>query len=108
MRRHTTLWGLLREVVFGCPYAKQHERIEKALKAKAQRAGDAEFNRTMANFYTDRVLDLNPHDVDQVWGFADAKQKQHDHQQAFLHNESQVAEAQARVEAETERLKEMK
>lgn len=108
MRQHNTVIGLLREAVFGDPVEKQYARVEAAIKVKAQCVSDAEFNRTMANFYTDRVLHLNPHDINQVWDFAAAKQKQHDHQTACSRHENLTAEAQARVDAETQRFKEIK
>lgn len=108
MKNHTTVLGLLREALFGDPADVQYARVEAAIKAKAQCVSDVEFNRTMANFYTDRVLHLDPHDIDQVWGFADARQKQHDHQTACQKHEQLTAEAQARVDAETQRFKEIK
>jgi 7-keto-8-aminopelargonate synthetase-like enzyme len=101
MKQHTTLWGLLREIVVGDPVKKQYERVETAIKTKAQKVSDAEFNRTMANFYTDRVLGIDPHQ--DWWDFADAKQKQYDHQTACVKNDQQVNEAHARVEAEAQR-----
>lgn len=101
MKHHATLWSLLREIVVGDPVKKQYERVETSIKAKAQRVSDAEFNRTMANFYTERVMAIDPHT--DWWDFADAKQKQYDHQIACVKNDRQVDEAHARVIAETGR-----
>lgn len=101
MKQHSTVWGLLREVIVGDPVKKQYERVEDSIKTKAKRVSDAEFNRTMANFYTERVMAIDPH-ID-WWDFADAKQKQYDHQIECVKNDRQVDEAQARVLAETQR-----
>lgn len=88
---HRTVFGLLREVFFGDPLQKQYERVEAAVKAKAKCVSDAEFNRTMANFYTER-LDSIDHNTD-WWEYADAKQKQWDHQMACVGNDAAVVEA---------------
>lgn len=56
-----------------------------------------EFNRTMGNFYTERVLDIDPHQ--DWWAFAEAKQKQYDHQLDFVRYEKRSQEADAKVEA---------
>lgn len=106
MKRHppTTVWGALKEAVVGDPLAKQYERVEAAVKAKAKCVSDAEFNRTMAGFYTERVLSIDPHaGPEQAWEFADAKQKQYDHQIACVGNDHDVEEAAKVVEAETAR-----
>lgn len=76
---------------------KQYERVEKAIREKAQLVSDLEFNRTMGNFYTERVLDIDPHT--DWWNFAEAKQKQHDHQNDFVRYEKRIQEADAKVEA---------
>lgn len=101
IKHYTSLWALLRDAVMGDPINKQYEAVEEAIKAKAERASAAEFNRTMANFYTSRVGSLDPHT--HWWDFADAKQKQYNHQEAFIHNEQQTVEAQAIVDAQTAR-----
>lgn len=102
-KRPTTVFALIRDTIIGDRVKKQYERVEASIKAKAQAVSDAEFNRTMANFYTERVLALDPHNIDQVWDFADAKQKQHDHQHECIRFEAKVDELQARVAAETQR-----
>jgi len=80
---------------------KQHERVVKAMKAHARAAGDAVFERTMADFYTQRVLAIDPH-VD--WnGFAEVKQKQVDHQTDCLAYEKRAEIALAKLRAEEER-----
>lgn len=75
---------------------KQYQRVEKAIREKAQMVSELEFNRTMGNFYTERVLDIDPHQ--DWWGFADAKQKQYEHQNDFLRYEKRIEEADAKVE----------
>lgn len=103
MKPQTTVWGLLIATIAGSRLQKQYERVEDAIKRQAQCVSNAEFNRTMANFYTDRVLALNPHDIEQVWDFAAAKQKQHDHQTECVRYEHREIEARAVVTAETQR-----
>lgn len=76
---------------------KQYERVETAIRAKAQLVSDLEFNRTMSNFYTERVFDIDPHT--DWWAFAEAKQKQCDHQNDFVQYENRILEADAKVEA---------
>lgn len=74
---------------------RRYEKIEKAIREKAQLVSDMEFHRTMSNFYTERVLEIDPHS--DWWGFADAKQKQHDHQIDFTRYSKAVQEADAKV-----------
>ena len=73
------------------------QKVQDAMRVLSRRIADAEFHRTMAGFYTDRVIATNPH-VD-WWGFADAKQKQYDHQLDCLAEEKRTEEARAVVEA---------
>lgn len=77
---------------------KQYERVEKSICAKAQLVSDLEFSRTMSNFYTERVLDIDPHK--DWWAFADSKQKQYDHQKDFVRVEQLLLEAEAKVSAQ--------
>jgi hypothetical protein len=98
---HRTFFGLLREVFFGDPLQKQYERVEAAVKAKAKCVSDAEFNRTMANFYTERLDSIDPNT--DWWEFADAKQKQYDHQTTCVSNDAAVEEAAQIARAEIAR-----
>ena len=75
---------------------KQYERVEKSICVKAQLVSDLEFSRTMSNFYTERVLDIDPHK--DWWAFAEAKQKQYDHRNDFTLYEKRIEEADAKVE----------
>ena len=77
---------------------KQYERVEKSTRAKAQLVSDLEFYRTMAGFYTERVLDIDPHEG--WWDFADSKQKQYDNQKDFVRVEKLLLEAEAKVSAQ--------
>ena len=72
-------------------------KVQDAMRVLSRRIADAEFHRTMAGFYTDRVIATDPHT--DWWGFADAKQKQHDHQHDCLAEEKRIEEARATVEA---------
>ena len=76
---------------------RQYERVEKAIRDKASLASNLEFHRTMSNFYTERVLDIDPHT--DWWDFANAKQKQYDHQEDFGIYEKRILEADAKVAA---------
>lgn len=89
--------NLIRSTLKDNKVRKQYERVEKAIRAKAQLASDMEFHRTMSNFYTERVMDINPHQ--NWWDFAAAKQKQYDHQEDFVRYEKRIEEADANVEA---------
>lgn len=89
------------QMLFGENIKAQQQKVEDAIRVKAQRIGDLEYERTMANFYTDRSMSIDPQT--DWWGFADAKQKQHDHQLAFVACEGRVEVATARVAAETAR-----
>lgn len=76
----------------------QYGKLEKAIRVKAKFVSDLEFHRSMADFYTSRVLEIDP-DND-WWNFADAKQKQYDHQNDLLAYEKRVEEADAEVAAQ--------
>lgn len=75
-----------------------YDKLEKAIRTKAKFVSDLEFHRSMADFYTSRVLEIDP-DND-WWYFADSKQKQYDHQQDLLAYEKRVEEADAEVAAQ--------
>ena len=99
---------MLVEAVRGDPITKQYERVEKAVKALAKSVSDAEFNRTMANFYTERVASINPYaGPAEALEFSDAITKQFEHQHACVANDSSVEEARKVVEAETARYLQM-
>ena len=86
----------------GDKFRRQYEKVEGAIRAKAQLASDMEFHRTLANFYTERVMDIDPHK--DWWGFADAKQKQTDNQDDYVRLQRKMEEAEARVDAYTNAL----
>lgn len=80
---------------------KQYDRVLTAAKAHARAKSNAEFERTMADYFTVRVLGIDPHTN---WnGFAEVKQKQHDHQNECLSYEKQAADAAAKLQAEEAR-----
>lgn len=101
MKRKDNLLRMLIDAVRGDPIKKQYERVEAAVKIKAERVSDAEFNRTMTNFYTQRSASIN-HET-HWWEYADAKQKEHDHTQAWQHAAQSAAEAETRADAEVAR-----
>jgi hypothetical protein len=87
----------LRITLFGDPNTKRQERIETAVRAVALLEGDVAYHRAMNDFYTARVMSLDPHA--HWWAFADAKQKQVDHQVQLVRYQAKVEEAQAKLEA---------
>ncbi len=64
--------------LFGDTAQAEYERSEAERKHTAKLLSEASYHRIMANFYTERAASLNPHT--QWWEFADAKQKEYDHQ----------------------------
>lgn len=76
-----------------------YAKLEDAIKDKAELVGKAEFCRTMANFYTGRVANIDPHR--QWWDFADAKEKQYSHQLQCIALEAKIEEASKLIEART-------
>lgn len=88
---------LIRDTVRHSRIQNRYEKVEQAIKNKARIISDLEFHRTMSNFYTERVMDINPHE--DWWAFAQAKQKQYDHQMDFTIIERKVEEAEAKVVA---------
>lgn len=93
----------IKRALIGDPAKNEYERVQAAMRVLSRRIADTEFHRTMANFYTGRVLELDPHT--QWWEFAEAKQKQHDHQTDCIFEEGRVAEARELVEARTAQFK---
>lgn len=75
----------LRLGVFFLDYKK---RFENALRSVASVTADIEFNRYMANFYTEQVVTTDPHTD---WhAFAEYKDNQLKYQKQTLHLEQRV------------------
>lgn len=92
---------MLRELFHPGRVQKQKERVLKAAKAYARALSDAEFERCMADYYTQRVDATDPH-LD--WcGFAEVKQKQFDHAADYAQYERRAQTAQAKLRAEEAR-----
>jgi len=85
--------GMFREKRVRASYAK----LEEAMRAKAKFVSELEFHRSMVDFYTSRVQEIDPYN--DWWNFADSKQKQYDHQQDLLVYGKRVEEADAKVAA---------
>lgn len=79
------LYLLFRDTLLGDPVSTQYEREQREQRTRAREEAEAEYHRIMANFYTDRVLAIDPNA--DWWGFAEAKQKQYDHQTECLRYE---------------------
>lgn len=84
---------------------KLYEKLETAVTKKAELQARMEFNRSMANFYTDRVLSIDPHQ--DWWRFAEAKQKQFNHQEDCTLLSGRIEEAQAVIVAREQELHEL-
>lgn len=100
-RRKDNLFRLLRDTLWGEPTVVAFKRVEEAMKDKAKHVSDAEFNRTMTDFYTDQVKDID-HEHD-WWRYAEAKQKEFDHHEAWLAAKSRAVEAETKIAAERQR-----
>lgn len=95
--------------LFGDPVRDVDDKLQRAMKTLSHRVADAEFHRSMANFYTERVLSIDPHaGPAEAWEFAEAKQKQYDHQLDCVHEEKRIEEARAVVEARKAELKKLR
>lgn len=75
----------------------QYERVERAIRNKAQLASELEFHRTMGDFYSERVQSIDPHT--DWWNFAEAKQKEYDHNEDSVRLSNRIVEADAKVNA---------
>lgn len=98
----TTLWGMVREVFASTALERQQERVAEATTLKARKRADAEFDRTMAHFYTERATALDPNIS--WWEFAAAKEKEREHNEDFRLNTEAAARAEARVEEQLVKL----
>lgn len=85
-------------IILGDPLKNQYQKIELAIKTKAQLVSDHEFNRVMENFYIDRCLAIDPH-MD-WWGFADAKEKQMEYNKQLARLAKKIQTAMAHVKAQ--------
>lgn len=92
---------MIRQLFHPSRVQKQYERVTKAMRAHARAVADATFERTMADFHTQRVLSIDPH-LD--WnGFAEEKQRQVDHQADCIMYERKADAALAKLRAEEQR-----
>ena len=82
---------------------KQYDKIIKATKNYARALSDAEYERHMAHFYTERVMSIDP--FKDHMGFAEARQKQLDYQEDCVRCEKKAEVALACMRAEEERYK---
>lgn len=103
MKRRGNLWHMVRDVLFGTPVRRKYDKVEAAIKAKAEAMSQREFHLAMWNFYTARVEIIEPHL--NWWGFAEAKQKQYDHSIEAATWEDRVEEADGVLAARDAELK---
>jgi len=94
---HTTVLMFI-SVIFGDPLKNQYQKIELAIKAKAQLISDHEFNKVMENFYIARCVAIDPHR--DWWGFAEAKEKQAEYRKQLERLHKKVLAADAYVKAQ--------
>lgn len=100
MTTRLTAWGYVRQYLLGDPVHRAKDKLERATRQLAERQADVSYNASMANFYTEQLLDISP-DTD-WWDWADAKQKQQDFQQEALLGERKAAPLTAQVQARRE------
>ncbi len=93
--KHIT--NMIRETIRSGKLRKQYAFVEKCIREKAHLMSNLEFCRTMADFYTERVLEIDPNR--EWWDFADSKQKQTEFQQDFELYQKRIVEAEARIVA---------
>ena len=102
MKRYTSLWALLKDIIFGCPEQKQQERVDKAVEAHAEAIGDLQYARTMRAYYSALAAKTDP--TVKWWDYANAKEKEQDYDEQFKRKEKLVDERSALVDAALERL----
>lgn len=85
-------------VIFGDPLKNQYQKIELAIKAKAQLVSDLEFNNVMEDFYCARCMVIDPHT--DWWGFAEAKEKQAEYRKQLERLYKKVLAADAYAKAQ--------
>ena len=100
-RTYDNLWLLMKDVVLGDPQQKQADRIERAVRAKAQVQADLAYERSLAAFYNDTLRTIDPYK--NWWQFADTMQKFQDHDAAVDRGIEELAEAAALLAAEITR-----
>lgn len=101
--RHIT--HRVKKIILGDPAQRAYEQLQDAYKALSRRIAAAEYHRVMAQFYTDRVLEIDPNA--NWWGFAHAKQCQFDHQEDQRYCQKRIEEAEATVNACRARLQQL-
>lgn len=83
------VWMLYRDVFWGDPAQTQYEREQREQRVRAREEAEAEYHRKLAEYYTQRVLSLDPDT--HWWEFAEAKQKQYEHQCDCMQHERRAA-----------------
>jgi hypothetical protein len=78
---------------------REYEKIEAAIRTEARLASEAEFHRTMSDWYTKQLDAIDPHA--DWWGFAQTKQKEQDHIIDHRIYSQRRAEAQKIIAART-------
>lgn len=82
MKALREVFRLFVDVLFPSPEQRAYERQKKVVHVCAHHQSQAEYHRLLADFYTERVMSIDPHT--DWWAFAEAKQKQYDHQTECL------------------------
>lgn len=78
------------------PVKDVQDAIERAVHHKAELSSNHEFKRVMANFHTERVLEIDH--TNDWWGYANHRQKQVDFQNDAVKVEGYIEEAEARIQ----------
>ena len=89
------LINMIRFMFYTNKVDRYHGKVEDAIRRKALSVANVEFHRTMGNFYGEMLMEIDPHQ--DWWGFANAKQKQHNHHNDFLMQQQRVDEGNVKV-----------
>ena len=104
-----SLFLTILHAIHGQPIDRANDALNAAVKSYARRAAEAAYHEKMANHFTDIVIDVDPHhSVAAAWEYANARQKQHDHQQDWFVEDNRTKEAHARVLACKARIAKLK
>lgn len=92
-----SFFKILIELFIGTPEKRAKQRIRDAQQRFAEMDSHRHFHAQMADFFTDRVLSIDP--WQDHWGFADARADQLHHQERACEYEKRAAAAHAAVAA---------
>lgn len=96
---------LLIRAMRGDAAMRLEEKIDKAAKAVADCRGEIAVSQYMLDFYKARRSNIDP--MDDHWGFAQAREKEHDNDKDLKALQRLLEERWARMEALTEQRRQL-